>query len=124
MSRTIIFREINNSVSFEIKESYNLEMPQFPGGEQKLMEYLSKTVRYPVDALEQNITGKVICQFVVDTDGTISDIVVVRSVRKILANEAVRVIKAMPKGIWIPGKLEGIPVRVRFTLPVVFRMNK
>ncbi len=97
-------------------------MPEFPGGQAEMFKYIGNTLRYPVIALENNIQGRAICQFVVNTDGSIVDIQVVRSAGdKSLDNEAVRVIKSMPK--WKPGKQRGKPVRVKYTLPVSFKIQ-
>lgn len=100
---------------------YAEQMPSFPGGQGALNEYLSKTIRYPVAAEENGIQGRVIVQFVVEKDGSISDVRVVRSVDPSLDKEAVRVAKSMPR--WIPGKQNGSAVRVKFTLPVSFRLQ-
>jgi protein TonB len=97
------------------------QMPQFKGGDAALMDYLQKNLRYPPIAEENGIKGRVICQFVVERDGSITDIKVVRSVDPSLDKEAVRVIKAMPK--WTPGKQNGSAVRVKFTLPVTFTLQ-
>ena len=97
------------------------QMPQFKGGDAALMEYLSKNMKYPPIAEENGIQGRVVCQFVVERDGSITDVKVVRSVDPALDKEAVRVIKAMPK--WTPGKQNGSAVRVKFTLPVTFRLQ-
>ena len=95
---------------------------EFPGGQKALMKYLAENIKYPVIAQESGLQGRVICQFVVNKDGSIEDIQVVRSAGdKSLDNEAVRVIKTMPK--WHPGKQRGKAVRVRFTLPVVFKLQ-
>ena len=95
---------------------------EVPGGQKALMKYLADNIKYPVIAQENGIQGRVICQFVVNKDGSIEDIQVVRSAGdKSLDNEAVRVIKTMPK--WHPGKQRGKAVRVRFTLPVVFKLQ-
>jgi len=110
-------QEEEEQVIFQVVE----EMPHFPGGEEALMKWLSENIRYPVIAQENGIQGRVICQFVVNTDGSIVDIQVVRGVHPSLDEEAVRVIKSMPK--WIPGKQRGKPVRVRFTLPINFRLQ-
>lgn len=97
-------------------------MPEFPGGQQALFKYLGDNVKYPVIAQENGIQGRVICQFVVNKDGSIVDIEVVRSGGDpSLDKEAVRVIKSMPK--WKPGKQRGKPVRVKFTLPVNFKLQ-
>lgn len=96
-------------------------MPKFPGGTQALIEYLKNNVRYPVVAQEMRITGVVKLSFVVDIDGSISDVIVLEPVHKLLNNEAVRVVKKMPN--WIPGTKDGRPVRVRYTMPVSFRLE-
>lgn len=96
-------------------------MPSFPGGDAALFKYLSDNIKYPVIAQESGVQGRVICQFVVNRDGSIVDIEVVRSVDKSLDAEAVRVIKSMPK--WSPGKQRGKSVRVKYTLPVNFRLQ-
>jgi protein TonB len=97
------------------------EMPQFPGGPSALFEYLSKSIRYPIEAEKNGVQGRVICCFVVGPDGLISDVKVVKSVDPSLDNEAKRVIGSMPK--WIPGKKNGIPVSVKYTTPVTFRLQ-
>lgn len=95
--------------------------PEFPGGSDALMTYLARSVRYPVDAMENGIQGKVIVSFVVKTDGSLTDVKVARSVHPSLDAEAVRVVKAMPK--WKPGIQNGKPVNVHFMVPVIFRMR-
>jgi protein TonB len=97
------------------------QMPSFKGGDQALMNYLTKSIHYPAIAEENGIQGRVVCTFVVERDGSITDIKVVRSVDPSLDKEAVRVLKAMPK--WIPGKQNGSAVRVKFTLPVTFKLQ-
>ncbi len=94
------------------------QMPEFPGGQQKLMQYFADNVRYPVIAQENGIQGRVICQFTVWKDGSISDIKVVRGGDKSLEKEAIRLIKNMPK--WKPGKQRGKAVSCKFTVPVNF----
>ena len=94
--------------------------PEFPGGMAELMKYLQKNTRYPKVCKEQGLQGRVIVQFVVNTDSTISDVKVVKPVNPHFDQEALRVVKAMPK--WKPGTQRGKPVRVRFTLPVTFRL--
>ena len=97
-------------------------MPEFPGGQQALFKYLGENVKYPVIAQENGIQGRVICQFVVNKDGSIVDVVVVRSSSEpSLDKEALRVINSMPK--WKPGKQRGKPVRVKYTVPVNFRLQ-
>lgn len=97
------------------------DQPEFPGGQAALMEYLRKNIKYPSICRENNIQGRVIIQFVVNRDGTIVDPEVVRSVDPHLDKEALRVVSGMPK--WKPGLQRGKPVRVKFTLPVNFKLN-
>lgn len=97
------------------------QMPSFPGGMGALMSWLSQNIKYPVIAAENGVQGRVIVQFVVERDGSITDVKVVRSVDPSLDKEAVRVVKSMPR--WSPGKQNGQAVRVRFTLPVLFRLG-
>ncbi|MCQ2343192.1 MAG: energy transducer TonB [Paludibacteraceae bacterium] len=109
--------EEEDNVVFVIVEN----KPEFPGGDAALMKYISENIKYPVIAQENGIQGRVICQFVVNKDGSIVDINVVRSVDPSLDKEAIRVIKSMPK--WKPGMQRGKAVRVKFTLPIVFRLQ-
>ena len=97
------------------------QMPQFPGGNAALFEYLSKHIKYPVIAEENGIQGRVIVTFVVERDGSITDVKVVKSVDPSLDKEAQRVVKSMPR--WIPGKQNGSAVRVKYTVPVTFRLQ-
>ena len=97
------------------------EQPMFPGGMQELMKYLQTNIRYPKEAQDKGIQGRVLVQFVVNKDGSICDEHVVKSVDPQLDAEAFRAIRSMPN--WIPGKQRGEPVRVRFTLPVTFRLQ-
>jgi len=108
--------EVSNKV-FDVVE----EMPSFPGGNGALMSYLSSNIKYPVVAQENGVQGRVIVAFVVERDGSISDVKVMRSVDPSLDREAQRVVKAMPK--WKPGKQNGSAVRVKYTVPVVFRLQ-
>ena len=98
------------------------EMPEFPGGQAELMSFIAKSIKYPVVAQENGIQGRVTCTCVVNRDGTIVDAQVVRSIDPALDKEALRVINSMPK--WKPGKQRGKPVRVKFTLPVTFRLQQ
>lgn len=97
------------------------QMPEFPGGMQALMAYLSKNIKYPSVAQDNGIQGRVLVSFVVNKDGSIVDPEVIKSVDAALDKEAMRVIKAMPK--WNPGKQRGKPVRVKYTVPVLFRLQ-
>ncbi len=97
------------------------QMPTFPGGEAELMKYLSKNLSYPTLAAEHGIQGTVLLQFVVQKDGSIGEVKVVRSKDPDLDKEAVRVVKGMPK--FIPGRMNGQAVNVWFTLPVRFKLQ-
>ncbi len=97
------------------------DMPQFPGGETELLKFISKSIKYPVIAQENGIQGRVICTFVVNRDGSVVDAEVVRGVDPSLDREALRVIGTMPK--WTPGKQRGKPVRVKYTVPITFRLQ-
>ncbi len=97
------------------------QMPSFPGGDAELMKYLSSHIKYPVVAEENGIQGRVIATFVVERDGSISDVKVIKSVDPSLDKEAIRVLKSMPK--WIPGRQNGSAVRVKYTVPVTFRLQ-
>ena len=96
-------------------------MPEFPGGEAAMSQFINRTIRYPVIAQENGIQGRVVVQFVVNTDGKIVDVEVVRGVEESLDKEAVRVVKAMPP--WNPGRQGGKNVRVKYTLPIRFRIG-
>ena len=97
------------------------EMPSFPGGQGALMSFLSSNIKYPVVAQENGVQGRVIVGFVVERDGSITDVKVMRSVDPSLDREAQRVVRAMPR--WKPGKQNGSAVRVKYTVPVVFRLQ-
>ena len=97
------------------------EMPSFPGGQGAQMSYLASNIKYPVVAHENGVQGRVIVSFVVERDGSISDVRVARSVDPSLDREAQRVVKSMPR--WKPGKQNGSAVRVKYTVPVVFRLQ-
>ena len=96
------------------------QMPSFPGGQGELMAFLSKNIKYPVVAEENGVQGRVVVTFVVEKDGSITDVRVVKSVDPSLDKEAQRVVKSMPK--WIPGKQNGSAVRVKYTVPGTFRL--
>ena len=98
------------------------ENPQFPdGGTVGLLQYLGKNIKYPTIPQENGTQGRVTVQFVVNKDGSIVDVKVIRGVDPYLDKEAVRVISTMPK--WIPGKQRGVPVRCKFTVPVTFKLQ-
>lgn len=96
------------------------EYPEFPGGDKALREYILNNIKYPEVARTSGITGTVYVQFVVEKDGSISDVKVVRGIGGGCDEEAVRVVKSMPR--WKPGKQRGQPVRVYFTLPIEFKL--
>lgn len=108
--------EVSNKV-FDVVE----EMPHFPGGEAALQAFLSSNTKYPVVAQENGVQGRVTVSFVVERDGSITDVRVVRSVDPSLDREASRVVRSMPR--WSPGKQNGSAVRVKYTVPVVFRLQ-
>ena len=97
------------------------EMPSFPGGEQKLMEFVGKNIKYPQIARETGIQGRVFVNFVVEPDGSVSNVSVLRGIGGGCDEEAMRVVKSMPK--WKPGKQRGKAVRVQYMLPVNFRLQ-
>lgn len=96
------------------------QMPEYPGGMQAMMEFLQTNMKYPEDAAKQKVEGRVMVQFVVETDGSITDVHVAKQVFPSLDAEAIRVVQAMPK--WTPGMDKGRVVRVKYNLPIVFRM--
>ena len=108
----------NDDAVFVVVES----QPEYPGGMGELMKFLSKNIKYPVAAQQARVQGKVVVEFLVGTDGSISDIKVKRSVNPELDAEAVRVIGLMPK--WRPGEQRGKAVSVRYEMPIVFRLQK
>ena len=108
--------EVENKV-FDVVE----QMPSFPGGQSALMSYLANNIKYPVVAQENGVQGRVVVSFVVERDGSITDVQVVRSVDPSLDREAQRVVRSMPK--WIPGKQNGQAVRVKYNVPVSFRLQ-
>lgn len=115
---TVEEEEPEETEIFEVVE----KMPEFPnGGMMGLMQFLSKNIKYPPIAQENGTQGRVTIQFVVNKDGSIVDAKVIRSVDPYLDKEALRVINAMPK--WNPGEQRGKPVRVKYTVPVTFRLQ-
>ena len=109
--------EVEEQQIFQVVE----EMPEFPGGMGECMKFLAKNIKYPTIAQENGVQGRVIVQFVVNRDGSIVDPVVMRGVDPHLDKEALRVIGMMPK--WKPGKQRGKEVRVKYTVPVMFRLQ-
>ena len=113
--KTVVAKK--NQQVFDVVE----KMPEYPGGQAALFEYLQKNVKYPADAEKKKVEGRVLVTFVVNTDGSITDIEVVRKTFPSLDAEAVRVISGMPK--WKPGEQKGQKVRVKYTVPLTFRLK-
>ena len=123
-----VVREHKDEIIVEKKEPVKEEvfvaveqMPQFPGGDAELMKFLSKNIKYPTMAMENNIQGRVVVQFVVTKTGAIGEVKVIRSVDRDLDREAIRVCKSLPN--FIPGKMNGQAVNVWYTLPVNFKLQ-
>lgn len=116
-------QEVITQAPEEKEEPYTMveQMPQYPGGVQELMKFISKNLRYPAIAQENGIQGRVILRFVVSASGKVEDVQVLRSLDPYCDKEAVRVVQSMPQ--WIPGKQNGRNVPVYYTLPVVFRLQ-
>lgn len=113
----VVEEEVVEQEIFKIVE----EMPAFPGGEAKLMEYVSKNIKYPQIARETGVQGRVYVNFVVEPDGSVSNVSVLRGIGGGCDEEAIRVVKSMPK--WKPGKQRGKAVRVSYMLPVNFKLQ-
>ena len=106
------------NLTVELKK---IVMPKYPGGLAECMKFLSKNIRYPKTAWKNKVQGRVIVQFWVETDGSISDVKVVKGVSWDLNDEAIRVVKSMPN--FKPGTVGGEPARIQFTLPIIFRLQ-
>ena len=113
----VVEEEVSETEIFQIVE----EMPSFPGGEAKLMEYVAKNIKYPQIARETGIQGRVFVGFVVEPDGSISNVKLLRGIGGGCDEEAMRVIKSLPK--WKPGKQRGKAVRVSYQIPVFFKLQ-
>ena len=113
--KTVVSKK--NQKVFDVVE----QMPEFPGGMEALFKYMAENMKYPEDAKKQQVEGRVLVQFIVETDGSVSNTEVLMRVFPSLDAEAVRVISGMPK--WIPGKQNGTVVRVKYTIPVSFRFK-
>ena len=110
-------KKTSNDKVFEKVE----DMPEFPGGEQAMMDFVSKNVVYPQEAQEKGISGRVFVSFIVEKDGSVSNVKVMRGIGGGCDEEAVRVISGLPK--WKPGKMKGKPVRVSYMMPITFRLQ-
>lgn len=97
------------------------KLPEFPGGVEALYKWLMDNLQYPKECMEQGIQGRVLVHFIVKKDGSITDVQAVRSPHEKLSEEAVRIVKMMPK--WTPGKQNGKPVQSEFNLPIFFKLN-
>ena len=97
------------------------QMPSFPGGSQKLKEFIEENLRYPKELEESCVQGRVIVRFIVERNGKLSNVKVVKSVDPVLDKEALRIVKLMPR--WIPGRQNGITVRVKCYIPIIFRLK-
>lgn len=106
-----------NNMVFDVVEV----MPQYPGGQTAMLQYMMKNIKYPKQAMKEGIQGRVTVSFIVEKDGSISNVSPIHPVHPLLDKEAIRVVKSMPK--WSPGKQKGKPVRVRFNLPVMFKLK-
>lgn len=120
MEEVVVVAYDDNKVEGEVLDLAEVA-PEFPGGIPALMKFLAQNVKYPTDAQKAGKQGRVIAQFVVTTDGSVADVKIIRGIDASLDQEAIRVIKAMPQ--WKPGTQDGQPVNVRYTLPVVFKLQ-
>ena len=111
-------KKVDNDSIYQIVEV----MPEFPGGTEKMMDYLSKNIKYPEAAKEKGISGRVFLSFVIEKDGAVSNVKVAKGIGKECDDEALRVVKAMPK--WKPGLMKGKPVRVNYMLPIFFKLDE
>lgn len=108
-------RNASDEKIFDVVE----QPPSFPGGQAALMSYLSKSVKYPQEALKDNVQGRVIVGFIVEKDGSVSNAKIIRSVDSALDKEAIRIVMSMPK--WTPGRQNGRNVRTKYNVPVNFK---
>ena len=95
-------------------------MPEYPGGMEALFEYMKNNVKYPEKAKEQKIEGRVVVGFIVEKDGSVTDVHIAKSIDPSLDKEAIRLVESMPK--WIPGKSNGSNVRCKYTIPITFKL--
>lgn len=125
LNKVMIKTEVIEEPKVEEEQPMNIAMveqkPQFPGGEAEMYKWLGANIVYPPAAAEEGVSGRVVVEFVVGKDGSITNVRVVRPRHPALDKEAVRVVKAMPK--WIPGRNNGQPVKVTYTLPVTFKLH-
>lgn len=115
--KTVVSQKAQQEDPFTVVE----QMPEFPGGTEGMFKFMKDNMKYPEDAQKQQIEGRVLVQFIIEKDGSLSNVNVLRSVFPSLDAEAVRVVKAMPN--WKPGRQKGEPVRVKFTIPLMFKLK-
>ena len=120
MANTTVTAQNKKAANDKVYEKVEV-MPEFPGGDQAMMDFVAKNVQYPKEAMEKEISGRVLVGFIVEKDGSISETEVVKGIGGGCDEEAVRVVKAMPK--WKPVKQKGKPVRVHFMLPLTFKLQ-
>lgn len=121
MGKLITGESIQGNQKYQYK-SNSFSPPQFRGGIQRFYEHIGASMKYPSDAVRNNITGSVLIGYTVDKDGSISDVIVKKSVYPALDDEAIRVVKSSPR--WIPATERGVPVRVKYTIPIKFSMSR
>ena len=115
--KTVVSQKDQKEEPFNVVE----DMPAFPGGMEAMIQFLSSNIQYPADAQKQKVDGRVLVNFVVEKDGSITEVKVVKPTFPSLDAEAIRVVKAMPK--WKPGYQRGQAVRVQFTMPINFSLK-
>lgn len=115
VTSTAVQKEVIDNEVYQVVE----DMPVFPGGNNEIARYLVNNIQYPIEALENGVMGRVLVQFIVEKDGSVSNAKVVRAVHPLLDKEALRVVNSMPK--WTPGKQRGKAVRVKYTIPITFK---
>ena len=120
MANTTVTAQNKKAANDKVHEKVEV-MPEFPGGDQAMMDFVAKNVVYPQEARDKEISGRVMVGFIVEKDGSISDAKVVKGIGGGCDEEAVRVVNAMPK--WKPGKQKGKPVRVSFMMPFNFKLQ-
>ncbi|MBO4850926.1 MAG: energy transducer TonB [Prevotella sp.] len=113
---------VPDSMQTERHFTHTEKDPSFPGGQQALIKYLNDNIKYPEQAKKDSISGRVVVGFFVETDGSITEPKVVRSVHPLLDEEALRVVNLMPK--WEPGSQNGTPARIKYNLPIIFKMEE
>jgi len=115
--KTVVSQKDQKEDPFNVVE----DMPAFPGGMEAMIQFISSNIKYPADAKKQKVDGRVLVKFVVEKDGSITEVKVIKPTFPSLDAEAIRVVKAMPK--WKPGYQNGKAVRVQFTMPINFSLK-